>query len=338
MKTQITALCICLFAVAQAQTKYGVLVNGALGLPDKIAVAKKLDVLIVRDAIIMQKWNGHDESYSKFLEAGFTVIPNINWGVAQNKEGGKTPVPYPTDTVVYKKILSNILQIYHPPLIVIENEELIKKYHSGAVKDYINQLSAAIGVAHAKGVKVTNGGLTNKELTLLVYRDFLQRGMPAQANTFAGLCIKPGILKAAQNPGTNPEVDGLIARADSLIKAYKILPLDYVNIHIYEPIKNSEGGTDESAVNITPNAIAAIIDFVKNATGKKIISNESGTRSSSAALTKAMLNAFNTAGLEYCIWFSGDGEGGAKALQNTDASLRANGEVFKQFMAQQKQQ
>lgn len=306
----------------QAQTKFGVLVNGRMGWNIKIQVAKELGVSYIRDAVVLQNWDGHDESTDKFLAAGFKIVLNVNWGQAQRSG----PVPYPTDTVEYKKILNNVLDKYRPELVVVENEETVKKYHTGPIEDYINELTAAITVAHSKGLKITNGGITNKELVLLVYNDYLERGMKKEAEDFARRCVKPAFLK-----GT-PDIQQSLENAKKLIEAYKRLPLDYVNIHIYEPVKNIMVGTDERVKQITPGAIQELINYVARVTGKKIISNESGERTSSPEVVTQMLNEFEKAKLDYLLWFSGDGEGGSIALQNEDGSLRPNGEVFKKYM------
>src|SRR4051812_920011 len=139
--------------VLNAQTKFGVLVHGKMNVNKKIDIAKDLGVSYVRDAIVMQDWNGRDENYEKYIASGLKVILNINWGHVQDIKGEKNPVPFPKDTVKYKQILNDILDKYKPELVVIENEELNRRYHSGPIEDYINELTAAINVAHSKGVK-----------------------------------------------------------------------------------------------------------------------------------------------------------------------------------------
>lgn len=335
MKKLIAILLLAAGITSNAQTKFGVLPFGRIGVDKRISIAKALGVSYVREVIVMQNWKGSDDGYDKYSASGLKVIPNINWGVVKGQPGNKIPVPFPTDLGEYKRILGDILTKYQPPLIVIENEELIRQYHSGPVCDYIKELKAAIEVAHSKGVKVTNGGLTNRELTLLVYRDYLKRGMKDEADDFAKRCIKEGMVNGVKKPGSMPFVDMIVSKADSLIEAYKTLPLDFVNIHIYEPV-NSSTGLDESATQISGNAIKEIVDYIKRATGKKVVSNESGTRSSSPELAAAMLDEISAAGLEYFIWFSGDGEGGARALTNDDGSLRPSGEAFKNYVQKHK--
>jgi hypothetical protein len=311
-----------------AQTKFGVLVHGMMDVNTKMNVAKDLGVSYVRYAVILQNWKGSDPNVDNITSRGFKIIMNVNWGLPQ-AQGMKSPVPFPRDMTQYKRILNDVLDKCKPELVVVENEELIKQYHTGPVEDYITELQTAVDVAHSKGLKVTNGGLTNKELTLLVYHDYLDRGMSHEANDFANRTMKPAWL-------TGPDADDLYNKAKKLIEAYKTLPLDYVNIHIYEPIKNMSGGTRNDVTSITPNAIKEIIEYVARATGKKVITNESGTRSNSPDLATQMLEEFAKENMEYVIWFSGDGAGGAIGLQNEDGSLRPNGVAFKKFVEEHK--
>ncbi|HEY6974733.1 MAG TPA: hypothetical protein VH396_00505, partial [Chitinophagaceae bacterium] len=317
MKKFIALLLLAIPAALNAQTKFGVLVHGRMNVNKKIDIAKDLGVSYVRDAIVMQVWSGRDEDYEKYINAGLKVILNVNWGQVQSTKGEKTPVPFPKDTAKYKKILSDILDKYQPEVVVIENEELNRRYHSGPIEDYINELTAAINVVHSKGLKVTNAGLTGRGLCLLVYNDYIKRGMQKEANDFARRCMKPAWFKEKRNNIKDDEdnEEGETSKLDKLIEAYKKLPLDYVNFHLYEPIKNIGGGTKDDVKQITPNAVKEITDYLSRATGKKVMSNECGERSSSPELVPQMLQEFAKYNMEYVVWFSGDGEAGGKALQ-----------------------
>jgi hypothetical protein len=311
----------------RAQTKFGVMVFGRTNMPTKIKVAKELGINYVRDGIAMQNWTGSYERLDKWQDAGFKVLLNVQWGIAQKPNGTREPVPFPKDTIKYKEILSDILSKYKPELVVIENEETVEKYHSGPIEDYINELTAAIAVAHSKGLKITNGGLTNRELVVLVYNDYVERGMKKEAEDFARRCVKPALLKGS------PQIQQIVSDTRKLIAAHKRLPLDYVNIHLYEPVKNVVLGTDESATTITPGAFQEIISYVEKLTGKKVISNEVGARTHAAEIVPQMMEQIQKANMDYCMWFSGDAEGGSTALHNEDGSLRPNGEAFKKYLA-----
>jgi hypothetical protein len=72
----------------------------------------------------------------------------------------------------YKSTLSAILDKYQPTLIAIENEEININYHSGSINKYLNELSTAIPIVHSKGLKITNGGITERPLNVLVWKDY----------------------------------------------------------------------------------------------------------------------------------------------------------------------
>jgi hypothetical protein len=313
----------------QEQSCLGVMVHPGpknIDVTTRINVARKLGVKYIRTSIVIEEWDGRDEKYESYLNAGFKVLLNIDWGKAKK---GDEPVPFPTDLDSYKKSLEKILEKYRPEVVVIENEEMTAHYHSGSVQDYINELGAAIEVVHSKGLKVTNGGLGNRQLELLVYRDYVKRGMRAQADDFGERTMGDAMLKAAQNPGSNPEMEQIVTKAQILMKAYHDLNLDYVNIHIYEPMKPKKENADSS----TPNALKEIADYLVRTTGKPLMANEIGQRNPSTSLIPSMLQAFLSNQFKYIIWFSGDGNEGAVALNNPDGSLRSNGEVFKKFIA-----
>src|SRR5690349_17257853 len=142
---KILLACISLLALhcSMAQNPFGVLVNasgGPVNIQQKIAIAKDLGVPYVRNAIIMDTWSGSDKAYEAYEKAGFKIICNVNYGRVQ-KGGQRGSVPFPTDMTAYKKTLHAILDKYKPEVVVIENEELIPKYHSGSMQDYITELT-----------------------------------------------------------------------------------------------------------------------------------------------------------------------------------------------------
>ena len=134
--------------LSQAQTQFGSLVS----FPDSINssgniidVANQLGVKYIRYSLVVQGWDGTSTRYDQFTTGGLKVILNVNWG-----NPAVMPIPFPTDTIAYKNQLSSILDIHHAEVVVIENEELTAQYHSGPISDYINELTAAIGVCHLK--------------------------------------------------------------------------------------------------------------------------------------------------------------------------------------------
>ena len=209
------------YAKAQTNNPFGILPNHT-PTEAQIKAAKGLGVQYMRTHVILSTYNGTIDGYDDMVAAGFKVILNVNFGEVQNM-GVKTAVPFPTDMNSYRAKLSSLLDKYHPALLVVENEETNDRYHSGPASDYINELKMAISVAHAHGIKVTNGGITSKSLVLMIYQDYMDRGMTTQANDFAQRAIGGNIISdlpalANHSPLKKKEEMGL-----EFVNAYKNL-------------------------------------------------------------------------------------------------------------------
>jgi hypothetical protein len=272
MKIILTALVMAFVTFSSsAQTKFGVfiLLGNDGGAAKKINVAKNLNVKYIRDAIIVSKWEGSSERYEKLRNAGFTVIPNINYGQPRKDIGELSPVPFPTDLIAYKKTLEEILDKYHPELAVIENEEINKNYHSGPMQDYINMLKVAVEVCHSKGIKVTNGGIYGAALEILTYR-YLQTKGQERADSFGNNCMELYQIKAAQKPNSNTNIEKEVRKIDTLLNYYE--NLDYVNVHLYEPFTPNIAHDLSQSANLssnTPVVIADIQEFIRARTGRQ---------------------------------------------------------------------
>jgi hypothetical protein len=236
----------------------------------------------------------------------------------------------------YAKSLNSILDKYKPEVVVIENEEDNPNYHSGDADDYINELKTAIQVAHSKGLKVTNGGITFREVCLIVYDDMVQQGKKQEAIAFAKKVFPPAVLRRLDN-ASMPAVKRQLDFGRKIIAAYKTLDLDYVNFHWYEPIKSrGQQGTDAGDTTVDPKIFDFIANYLQTKTGKPILTNEFGVFNTSPSLTLGLLKAVRSAGLRYAIFYSADGgTGRAVALQNGLGELRSNGEAFKDFVKSQ---
>ena len=114
----------------------------------------------------------------------------------RKRNGEKQPVPFPTDLEAYSKTFTSILDKYKPELVVVENEEDNPFYHSGSADDYINELKTAITICHSKGLKVTNGGLTVREVMLLAFDDLMRSGKKQEAYDFASRAFPQQYLKS----------------------------------------------------------------------------------------------------------------------------------------------
>jgi hypothetical protein len=222
-------------------------------------------------------------------------------------------------------------RVYKPELVTIENEEDNPNYHTGTIDDYFAELKAAIPVVHAKGLKVTNGGLTSPTLSLLVYEDLLNTGRKEEANIFAHKAFAEARLKNMDALLGAPAGQAKLKIGHKQVEAYKNLPIDYVNFHWYFPLR---GMKDEDVSNkIDPVLLDYVVDYLEKATGKQPITSEIGQLDSRPAIVSNTLKKCLELKLPYVMWYSGDGgEGKAIALQNADGSLRENGEAFKKLI------
>ena len=89
--------------------------------------------------------------------------------------------PYITDTVLYRQKLTELLNIYKPEVLVIENEEANSSYYTGTAQEYINLLNIAIAECKKRNIKVTNGGFTARMSKLLVWDYYISIGQNTKA-------------------------------------------------------------------------------------------------------------------------------------------------------------
>ncbi len=330
MKTVVITISVLLSLCAKSQTQFGVLVS----FPDSsntssniIDVTNELGAKCVRQTLVMNGWDGTSNRYDQFRSAGYKILLNVNYG-----NPVVAPIPFPTDTVAYKVQLSSILDIHSPEVVVIENEEITEDYHSGPIEDYINELKAAIGICHAKGLKVTNAGLLTSPLCILVYNDYLSRGLKAEAADFKTRTFNPIMSNYLTHPQKDSGLGLKVDKCKTLIAAFAGMNLDYVNFHIAE-IVNANGYSDGKTA--TPKVYQEIIDYLKKTTGKAVISNEIAQKNLSPSLVTSMLTEFKKTGIDYAIWYSDEGDNliiPDSALHNYDKTLRLNGIAFSNFM------
>jgi hypothetical protein len=298
-----------------------------------MGVLQKLNTKYTRHTMAMENWTGRNAEYESYTNNGYRVLENICYKV----QNDSVPAPFPTDTVAYKKTLSSILNTYSPEVSVIENEEGNFDWHEGSMQDYINELRAAMTVIHAHKLKGCNGGLSTRPLTFLVYRWYVSLGQTGKAESFATRCIPDKYMYNLRHPGNSADFEFKIRSWDSLVQAYRTVPIDYVNIHIYEPIKyRCEPNATELSKNIakaTDSALLEICTYLTGETGKKIMSNEMGQLNKQKGLTSSMLQVNNDCGLKYNTWFSGDwGLDKSFALHTDAGTLRRTGIAFRDYI------
>ena len=154
---------------------YGAFIGAPDGTDDvsfQLNVADQLGISCLRERVTVP-----------LLSLGNNLVPELNtdYKVLLNfcsQNSGSGLIPFVTDLVLYELNLNTILNTFTvmPKVAVIENEESNRFFYSGTADQYISQLSAAIDVMHARGIKVANGGITSTGLNYLVYQDFLEQG------------------------------------------------------------------------------------------------------------------------------------------------------------------
>jgi hypothetical protein len=305
-------------AVTQS-TKFGSLVNGVDG-DTRITVSQKFGVGYVRDAVILDSYNGKAPLVDDYMNSGFKVLMNLNYT-------SRKPSAYPTDMAKYKSLLQKVLNDYTPEVAVIENEPINEGYYKGPVTDYINEIKTAVDVCHSYGVKVSDGGLHTGMVCILVYQDYINRGMQKEATSFSNRALTSQYLKAAQGKGTS-DINVKLDKTKQQIDAFKNIALDYVNFHWYQPTTLSPNDNTASQ-----GVVKEIADYLRRATGKQVLCNEFGQYNQSSALITSMVDQLKLAGLTYGIVFSGNSDGGAKSLNN-GTKLLSNGIAFRDAVAQ----
>lgn len=317
----------------RVQSPFGVMITG---IPDndKMIVAKSLAVNKVRAEITLNGFSQLLPYIDSLKNNGLDVITNFDYYGPATKA-----LPFMRSSSAIATGISSVLKQYRPYLVAVENEEVNAQNYSGSVQGYINELTAATQFLHANNIKVTNGGLTEEVLCILVYRDYLSRGLTAQAADFAKRTMPPAIINSLPSLSNYPGLANRVLAADTLVRAYKNIDLDYINFHWYEPVIERWPDVPYGVSNIQhidTRAMAEVMNYLNKATGKTVISNEVGELTDSPGIVQDIMTQFAALQTPYVIWYSGDGHhknwSNAVALNNPDGSLRDNGKAFLNFL------
>jgi hypothetical protein len=273
-----------------------------------VELAKQLGVVYFRpNAVFADAWRGSDKECETAKNAGLQLILTV-----RNNGGNRKPTTPPKDLNQYKKTISEIIDKYRPAVLVIENEENSSLFYTGTMDEYATQLKVACEVAHAKGIKCTNGGLVSTLVALLVYDNYLRQGNKTRAESFAARVFSPQERRQLGSPRYHEQVN----KGRALLEVYKLSDIDYVNFHWYEtdPITLEEAAT-----------------YLRTATGLPLITNEIGQHDTNVETTKALMEKVIELGFPYAVWFSVDAPR-AKALTNSNGTLRETGRAFQDFI------
>ena len=166
-------------------------------------------------------------TFATFARNGLDVVVDFHNDPEPNANGHNVshPPDTPAEVAVYRQQAANTLDgMPKPRLVQVENEENSTTFFQGAMADYVNELNATVDVAHARGLKVTNGGITSAPTALLTWQDYINRGLPAKADDLAVRVFgdKPQVLRDLRaQPFTglrNQSLQGAWDRAAELIR------------------------------------------------------------------------------------------------------------------------
>lgn len=267
--------------------------------------------------------------------AGLDVVLTVRNG--GRDYAPRHPSTAPTDLEGYKRTLASILDSWKPRILVVENEENNPLFYRGGASSaetiaaYGRELTAACGIAHARGIACANGGLSSDAVAALTWLAMLERGTPEAACNFAKRAFSREDARQAGESlcryQTTAEVPAdlktaLLHDGDRLLTLYKSAPIDMVNLHWF--------GHDATVfVNVA--------DVLSHASGKPVMSNEIGQWRWDAdpIYVRPLLRAAFAAGVNPAVWFSIDTPS-TLSLFNEDGSLRQTGREFAHQMSGRK--
>lgn len=300
---------------------------------DRISLAKVYGVDVLRTETSLPSLSaGSQEIVTQAAAAGLGIVLTVRNHPARDASGNNvTPgLATPAAEAQYRSELTALLAAYKPELLVIENEENAPNFFGGTSAQYLTELSIAAEVAHAAGVKLSNGGITSPYAFLLTWEDYHNSGQDARADEFAirtltgsslaallpYLLAKPYMGVPNDNP-RNQKLNTLWQMSRELVAGYGATGTDYVNFHWYFP---------------NASALEDVVGYFKRRTGKPAITHEIGQYRIDGAQVTDSLATLRKLDVPYAVWFDGDGDP-AFALHNGDNSLRENGNALAAFDA-----
>lgn len=319
MRKLIIIACLLLGALCsqgqQTRTQFGFLLSDVPTHPARANIMRRqLYDTIVRAHILMQEYNGFSQVMKTYADSNFRVLLNIN-GSYKNAD---TPMPW-EDPSYAALMVDSILDDYSPELVVIDNEEDNKFYHTGADSEYIAILDTCIDVVHAHGKKIANAGLTWTALRAWMYHRYQTTFRPEMAFAWKQAYLVPQGLTT-----TSSLFNTQWQRADYFLNQYAgMAGLDYVNVHIY--INNND--------TLNAQLFNQIKAEIEGVTGKPIITNEFGLTGNSVTYAKAMFMGAKRGHYTYAVFYSGDSSvGSAYGLIASGSTLNQRGKTVSSFM------
>ncbi|MEQ8224772.1 MAG: glycosyl hydrolase, partial [Candidatus Eremiobacterota bacterium] len=265
--------------------------------------------------VFLNRWNGLDQDPEIEIvkDMGLSVVLTV-----RNNGGLYESTTPPSDREEFKRILAEVIHIIKPSILVVENEENNRIFYKGTVGEYGGELKASVEVAHSKNIPCTNGGLTGKTVTLLVYQHYIDEGKTDKARSFAMRSFNERLLWQAENKPD--ELIGEIKKGREFLKIYKESNIDYINFHWYAS---------------DPAALEEAITYIKKETGLPVIINEIGLlkEEEKPEKIKGLMKKIMDMKIPIAVWYSVDGPY-SNSLFGNNGKLRETGKTFKKFIIQ----
>jgi hypothetical protein len=263
--------------------------------------------------IFLNRWNGFDsdQEIETVKEMGLSVALTV-----RNNGGPYESTTPPANREEFKRTLTEVLHIIKPSILIVENEENNRIFYKGTVGEYGGELKTSVEVAHSKNIPCTNGGLTSKTVTLLVYQHYIDKGRTDKAKSFAKRAFNERLLWQSENKPE--ELMAEIEKGREFLRIYKESHIDYVNFHWYVS---------------DPSSLEEAVTYMKKETGLPVIVNEIGLlkEEEKPEKIKGLLKKIIDMKVPLAVWYSIDGPH-SSSLFNSDGKLRENGKVFKTFI------
>ena len=238
----------------------------------------------------------------------------------------RRPSAPPEDFDAYGRTVAAMLDQWRPVLLVVEEEENRLYRFAGTPIDYRKELETACKVAHDRGVRCANGGLSFESVTAVAWLALLRGGKADQACDFSRRALyerADGLCAYRRAQDVPPDLrERLLQGADQLLPIYRDAPIDAVNFRW--------NGGDAAA-------LAQTIEALGKATGKPVITSEMSLRraDSDPSHVRPLMRAAMAGGLAVAIWDSRDGED-STALFDEEGRLRPAGQEFAHQMSGRK--
>ncbi len=301
--------------IKATSSPFGVMISGTTSQV-KAQTAVKLGAKYYRPiSIFLDKWSGSCGECDAAVNAGLKLVLTI-----RNNGGAGQPSTPPSDLNAFKRTLAQIVDKYKPEVLVIENEENSAAiFYSGTTSQYLQELKAGCEVAHQKGIKCTNGGLVSSLVVVLVADSYKQAGDPNKADEYLSRTLI-GAKQAMISQIDSVKGREQLTKGRELLAGYKGAGADFANFHWY--IADTK-------------ALAEAVTYLRSTSGLPVMTNEVGQQANTdSAQVTSVMQEIKTLGLPYALWFSMDTNppNGARALNETNSTLRPNGEAYASFI------